>query len=119
MFTASSLRQHPAVIKALRGVPAAAVWALRAHLTEQLPAYEAHRLERADRQRALGGGRDFAQPLGSRVAVVLPSVRLPIAQEAVAPLYGATQSAGARAVRRRRPVLPAARKRASPSGTRA
>src|SRR5712692_421080 len=61
-FTDSSLRQPPAVSKAVRGVPAAAVWALLAPSTEHLPAYEAQGLERADRQRARGGGRDCEQP---------------------------------------------------------
>jgi hypothetical protein len=108
MFTESSLRQHPAVIKALMGVPAEAFWALIVHIKEQLPAYEEQRLERADRQRALGGGRDFDQPLVIRVALVLTYLRLHIAQEAVAQLYGATQSDVSRELRRLLPVLQAA-----------
>ena len=67
MFTASSLRQHPAVIKAFTGIPAVAFWDLIEKITEHLPAYETQRLERAPRQRALGGGRDFDQPLVTRV----------------------------------------------------
>src|SRR2546427_5515753 len=70
MFTESSLRQHPAVIKAFTGLPAAAFWDLLEKIKEHLPAAEAQRLGRADRQRALGGGRDFDQPLGLRVAIV-------------------------------------------------
>ncbi len=38
MFTESSLRQHPAVIKAFMGLPAEAVWALLAQVREKLPA---------------------------------------------------------------------------------
>src|SRR5712692_7795057 len=78
MFTESSLRQHPAVIKAFTGLPAAAFWDLIEKIKEHLPAYEAQRLGRADRQRALGGGRDFDQPLVLRVAVVLTYLRLHI-----------------------------------------
>ena len=59
MFTERTLRQHPAVIKAFMGLPAAVFWELIEKLTEHLPAYEAQRLERANRQRAVGGGRDF------------------------------------------------------------
>jgi len=105
MFTESSLRQHPAVIKAFTGLPAAAFGDLIEKIKEHLPAYEAQRLGRADRQRALGGGRAFDQPLVIRVAVVLTYLRLHIPQEAVAQLYGATQADVSRELRRLLPVL--------------
>lgn len=105
MFTERSLRQHPAVIKAFMGLPAAAFWDLLEKIKAHLPAYEAQRLERADRQRTLGGGRDFDQPLGIRVALVLTYLRLHIPQEAVAQLYGATQSDVSRELRRLLPVF--------------
>ncbi len=62
MFTENSLRQYPAVIRAFMGLPAATFWELIEKITEHLPAYETQRLERADRQRRVGGGRDFDQP---------------------------------------------------------
>jgi hypothetical protein len=105
MFTENSLRQHPAVIKAFMGLPAATFWELIEKITEQLPAYEAQRLERADRQRRAGGGRDFDQPLVIRVALVLTYLRLHIPQEAVAQLYGATQADVSRELRRLLPVI--------------
>ena len=71
MFTERPWRQHPAVIKAVRGLPAVVFWELIAQLPAPLPAYAAQGLERATRQRGVGGGRDFEQPLGSRVAVVV------------------------------------------------
>ncbi len=108
MFTEKSLRQHPAVIKAFMGLPAAAFWELIERIKAQLPAYEAQRLARADRQRTIGGGRDFDQPLVSRVALVLTYLRLHIPQEAVARLYGATQADVSRELRRLLPVLQAA-----------
>jgi len=54
MVTERSLRQHPAVIKPS---PAClrSVLDLIEKTKEQLPAYEAQRLGRADRQRARGG----------------------------------------------------------------
>ena len=108
MFTEKSLRQHPAVIKAFMGLPAAAFWELIDNIKERLPAYEAQRLERANRQRTVGGGREFDQPLGIRVALVLTYLRLHIPQEAVARLYGATQADVSRALRRLLPVIQAA-----------
>lgn len=108
MFTESSLRQYPAVIKAFMGVPAAAFWALIENIKAHLPAYEAQRLGRANRQRAMGGGRDFDQPLVIRVALVLTYLRLHIPQEAVAQLYGATQADVSRELRRLLPVIQAA-----------
>ena len=108
MFTERSLRQHPAVIKAFMGLPAAAFWELSEKIKEQLPAYEAQRLERTDRRRTRGGGRDFDQPLVIRVALVLTYLRLHITQEAVARLYGATQAEVSRELRRLLPVIQAA-----------
>jgi hypothetical protein len=105
MFTESSLRQHPAVIKAFTGLPAAAFWDLLEKIQEHLPAYEAQRLGRTDRRRALGGGRAFDQPLVIRVALVLTYLRLHIPQEAVAQLYGATQADVSRELRRLLPML--------------
>ena len=107
MFTESSLRQHPALIKTFMGLPAAAFWDLIEKITAHLPSHEAQRLERANRQRALGGGRDFDQPLVIRVALVLTYLRRHIPQEAVASLYGATQSDVSRELRRLLPVLQA------------
>ena len=105
MFTENSLRQHPAVIRAFMGVPAATFWDLIEKITEHLPAYETQRLERADRQRRVGGGRACDQPLVLRVALVLTYLRLHIPQEAVAQLYGATQADVSRELRRLLPVI--------------
>src|SRR2546427_12254531 len=73
--TERSLRQHPAVIKAFTGLPAEAFWDLIEKTKEQLPAYEAQRLGRGGRQRALGGGRGLGQPAvlrGARGLSYLP-----------------------------------------------
>ena len=105
MFTERKLRQHPTVSKAFMGLPAAAFWELLKKIKEQLPAYEAQRLEHANRQRTVGGGRDFDQPLVIRVAVVLTYLRWHVPQEAVAQLYGATQADVSREVRRLLPVI--------------
>ena len=90
------------------GLPGAAFWALRAQGQEKLPAAEQERLPRAVRQRARGGGREFAQPLVLRVALVLTYLRLHLPQEAVAPLSGATPAEVSRELCRLLPVIPAA-----------
>jgi hypothetical protein len=87
------------------GVPAATFWDLIEKITEHLPAYETQRVERADRQRRVGGGRDFAPPLVIRGALVLTYLRLHIPQEAGAQLYGATQAEVSRELRRLLPVI--------------
>jgi DNA-binding transcriptional MerR regulator len=105
MFTEQSLRDHPAVVKALIGLPAEAFWQLVNDVETRLPAYEQQRLDRPNRRRALGGGRPYDQPLVIRLALVLTYLRLHIPQEAVARLYGATQSDVSRELRRLLPVL--------------
>src|SRR2546428_4734514 len=63
MVTERSLRQHPAVIKAFTGLPAEAFWDLIEKTKEQLPAYEAQLLGRADAPPRLRGGPHFQSPL--------------------------------------------------------
>ena len=105
MFTEQSLRNHPAVVKAFTGLAAEAFWKLVGAVEMSLPTYERQRLDRPDRQRAHGGGRPPDQPLAIRVALVLTYLRLHIPQEAVAQLYGATQTDVSRELRRLLPVL--------------
>jgi hypothetical protein len=107
-FTAGSLRQHPAVMKAFLGLAAGAVWALSEQIHAPLPAYEAQRLERANRQRGVGGGRACDQPRVIRGALGLTARRLHGAPEAGARRYGATPAAVARARRRLLPGSQAA-----------
>lgn len=105
IITEETLRGNPVLVKALTGLPAEAFWKLVQDVKAQLPAYEAKRHERPDRQRAVGGGRDFDQPAVIRVAQVLTYLRLHILQEAVALLYGGTQSDVSRDLRRLLPLL--------------
>lgn len=105
MFTEQSLREHPAVVKAFTGLPAEAFWHLVREVEARQPAYERERRARPDRRRAVGGGRPFDQPLAIRVALVLTYLRLHVPQEAVAHLYGTTQSDVSRELRRLLPLL--------------
>jgi len=105
MFTEQTLRDHPVLIKAFTGLPAEAFWQLVQDAEARLPEYECQRHERPDRQRAVGGGRHFDQPFAIRIAQVLTYLRLYIIQEAVAFLYGGTQSDVSRDLRRLLPLI--------------
>jgi len=106
MLTEKHLRENPLLIKAFMGLPAEVFWQLVADMTHNLPAYELKRLDRADRQRAVGGGQEFDLPLVIRAALVLTYLRLHIPQQAVACLYKeATQSDVSRELRRLLPLM--------------
>lgn len=106
MFTEKELHKHPVVIKAFMGLPAETFWQLIVDMEARQPAYEQERLDRPDRQRAIGGGRDFDLPFVIRVALVLTYLRLHIPQEAVACMYqDATQSDVSRELRRLLPLM--------------
>jgi hypothetical protein len=70
-----------------------------------MPEYERQRHERPDRQRAVGGGRPYDQPLVIRIMLVLTYMRLHIPQETIALLFGATQPDVSRELRRLLPVI--------------
>jgi hypothetical protein len=107
MLTEKTLRDRPAVIKAFTGLPAKRFWELVETVEARLPEYERQRHERPDRQRAVGGGRPYDQPVVIRVALVLTYLRLHIIQEAVGLLYGATQTDVSRELRRLLPLIKA------------
>jgi hypothetical protein len=105
MFTEQSLRQYPELVKAFTGVPSETFWKMMKQLESQVEGYEQARHERAERQRAVGGGRQFDQRLSVRVAVVLTYLRLHVPQAVVALLYGCTQSDVSRELRRLLPLI--------------
>jgi hypothetical protein len=45
------------------GIPNEQFWDMMQDMGEQVEAYEQERHERADQQRAVGGGRDYEHPL--------------------------------------------------------
>ncbi len=106
MFTVESLLKYPVVIKVFTGLPAEDFWQLIADMEAKYPEYEQKRLEREDRQRAVGGGRDFDLGLVIRVMLVMTYLRLHIPQKAVACMYqDATQSDVSRELRRLLPLM--------------
>lgn len=105
MFTKQSLHDYPALVKAFTGLQAQVFWTLVNDIEAKMPEYERQRHERPDRQRAVGAGPYYDQPLVIRVALVLTYLRLHIPQEAVAWLYGATQPDVSRELRRLLPLI--------------
>jgi len=106
MLTEKHLRENPLLIKAFMGLPVEVFWQLVTDMEAKLPAYELERLDRAERQRAVGGGREFDLCLVIRVALVLTYLRLHIPQQAVACMYkDATQSDVSRELRRLLPLM--------------
>jgi len=105
MFTEQMLRKNPALIKAFTGIPGKEFWPMLEQMESQLPAYEAQRLSRPERQRTLGAGRAFDQPLALRTVAVLTYLRLHIPQTVVALMFGLTQVDISRDLRRLLPLI--------------
>ena len=105
MFTEQMLRKNPALVKALTGLPADEFWKMREQMENQLAAYDAQRLDRADRQRAVGAGRECDQPLSLRTMALLTYLRLHVPQTVVALLFGMTQCDISRDLRRLIPLI--------------
>jgi hypothetical protein len=78
------LREHPELVKAFTGLPAQEFWSLVQAVEAHLPAYEHERRARPNRQRAVGEGRPFDQPVVLRVAQVLTYLRLHLLQQGAA-----------------------------------
>jgi hypothetical protein len=105
MFTEQSLRQYPEVVKAFTGIPSENFWEMVNEMAGQAEAYERERHERAERQRAEGGGRQDEHPLVVRVAMVLTYLRLPVPQAVVTVLDGCNQGDVSRELRRTLPLI--------------
>jgi len=105
MLTEETLRQDPEWMTLLTGLPAESFWQLVHEVEAQWPAYNRERHQRADRQRAVGGGRQCDLPLVIRIALVLTYLRQHTTQALTAKLFGATQSDVSRDLRRLLPLL--------------
>lgn len=86
-------------------MPTKSFWELIKKVEAYWPEYERQCHERSDRQRAVGGGHPFDQPIAIRVAQILTYLRLHIPQETVAVLFGGTQVDVSRDLRRLLPLI--------------
>ena len=106
MFTEQSLRDHPSLVKAFRGIEAEQFWELIEHMSEQVASDTQHHRQRGVSQGAVGGGRSPDLSLSIRSALLLTSLRLHLRQATLAALFvGATQSDVWRDLRRLLPLM--------------
>lgn len=108
MFTELILHEHPTIIKGFMGIPAEIFWQIVEVASLILPELDRQRLDRPDRQRQSGAGRECDQPVVIRVAAVLTYMRLHIPQVSVALMYGMTQPDISRDLRRLMPAIQSA-----------
>src|SRR5262245_16014110 len=105
MFTEQSLRDHPSLVKAFMGISAEQYNEMIDKMSSPFTSYTHTRRRRADRVRAVGGGRNYTHSLILRTALVLTYLRLHIPQATVAALFGADQPDVSRELRRLLPLI--------------
>ncbi len=99
------LGKHPAVFRALTGLTVPLFDQMAPGLVAAFRTARRQRLDRPDRQRAIGGGDDFdLEPVDQRRLTVVWLRHSP-AQEALGSLLGVSDSSARRALRRCLPVL--------------
>lgn len=108
MFTEQNLQEDATIIKGFMGISAEDFWKIVETVRIKLPEFDRQRLERSDRKRRSGAGRECDQPIALRVAAVLTYMRLYVPQTAVALMYGMTQTDISRDLRRLMPAIQAA-----------
>lgn len=101
------LSHNPRLFKSLFGITVAEFETLYAQVVPVWAAQEAARLQRADRQRAVGGGRQYELPLRERLLLTLLWLKLYLTTDALGYLFGVDNSTVSRNLRRWLPTLQA------------
>jgi hypothetical protein len=99
------LSQHPAVFKSLTGLTLTEFEALRRDIEPLLGAADQQRLERANRQRAVGGGHPYALNESDQVLLTVVWLRQYPTHEVLGYLFGVSDTTAGRIIRRVLPVL--------------
>src|SRR5262245_7266167 len=99
------LRQYPAVFRHLTGLTVAVFDTLAAEVVPAVEAAPARAFDRADRQRALGGGDHFDLATADQVLLTVIWLRQYPTNEVLGFLFGVSDSTASRARARCRPVL--------------
>lgn len=99
------LRKHPAVFRHLTGLTVAVFDELAAAVVPAVEAAHRKRLDRPDRERAVGGGDDFDLPLADHVLMAVIWLRQYPTQEVLGFLFGVSDTTAKRAIDRCLPVL--------------
>ena len=100
-----NLRKHPGVFRHLTGLTVPAFDALAADVGPAVEAAHRESLGRPGRQRAIGAGGEFGLATTDQVLLAVVWLRQYPTQEALGFLFGVSDSAALRAVRRCLPVL--------------
>src|SRR3982751_1692557 len=93
------LGNHPAVFRAMTGLTVAAFDQLLPELRSAFPAARRQRLDRPDRQRAVGGGDDFDLGVDDQFLLTVVWLRHYPTQECLGYLFGVSDSTARRAAR--------------------
>jgi hypothetical protein len=99
------LGKHPAVFRAMTGLTVAAFDQLLPELRAAFAAARRRRLDRPDRQRALGGGDDFDLGVDDQFLLTIVWLRHYPTQECLGYLFGVSDSTAKRAIDRCLPLL--------------
>lgn len=99
------LGKHPSVFRAMTGLTVAAFDQLLPELRAAFAAARRHRLDRPNRQRALGGGDDFDLGVDDQFLLAIVWLRHYPTQECLGYLFGVSDSTAKRAVDRCLPLL--------------
>lgn len=101
----SELKKKPSILKGFAGVTAAEFEELEAKAEPIWLEREMKRLERPDRQRAIGGGRSKTLPFREQLLMTLIWLRLYLVLEALGYLFGVDKSSASRYTNSLLPVL--------------
>jgi hypothetical protein len=99
------LRKHPSVFRHLTGLTVAVFDGLAAEVAPAVEAAHRRKLDRPDRQRAIGGGDDFDLPTADQVLLTVVWLRQYPTNEVLGFLFGVSDSTASRARARCRPAL--------------
>jgi DDE superfamily endonuclease/Helix-turn-helix of DDE superfamily endonuclease len=102
MLTYERLSTKPGAFQSMTGLSVAEFDALYARVQPRYEAVIRHQIERADRQRAPGGGRRSSHALSERLLMTLVWLRLYVTGEAVGVLFGVDKATVSRFTR---PIL--------------
>src|SRR4029453_17127037 len=100
-----NLRKHPAGFGHLTGLTVAAFDELAAAVVPMVEAAHRAKLDRPDRQRAIGGGDDFDLAMGGQVLLAVIGRRQYPTNEVLGLLFGVSDSTASRARTRCLPAL--------------
>ncbi len=108
IFRYHHLRHHPSVFLAVTGLRLSEFDQLVSDLLPSYDTAEQERLVRANRQRAIGGGRNFELDAREQVLLTVVWLRKYPTQEVLGYLYGVSDTTAGRVVKRVVPLLEAA-----------